>query len=520
MSYLSIEDLESFDCESEVPIITCGTGRGKTSLVTSRKLIEHFEGVTSQKVRFALLLVPTKSLKGQILGDNRETTTPLRNSDFAELDGDERIRVACFAQLAKFITDGNEIANQPDLVILDEIDLLVSWSLCFEGYINAFDYLFSKREEMMLCGLTATPSLLLDYLNDNLSFRFKDITPRIPPRYKAKEIEVVAHSSASTYLKQLTLGEGEKALCYVRAARECKRLSDALGDDAAFIISQSNELSEQQMVNASAFGEKGIELRDYLVNVGTYPNSLRTLIINDAMSCGFSIKDEAVNTVVCDTCDLSIAIQVMGRIRHDIDRFVLVYNLKERDSYFKSLERARRFFAVEEASQDYLKGRFDERGESGDILVYKHGDVYKANPLARGIYEYTFDIYKKHLASSASAKKYYSSLGQYCERLSFVEGKNIAANARNIEKIKALDLRALFGISNEIDSRWITTKELSAIAKSLELKKACGGTYGKEKLIEYINSLGNWAIVPRGKKQIKGVRTNWYEIRTVSKTDG
>jgi len=99
--YLRKEDLElnEYVINNEYPIITAGTGSGKTYFAVN-KLKEEFEKYTDKSLDFILLLVPTNSIKRQTINDY-DICEELDITEFLERDeADNKIRVACFSVVA------------------------------------------------------------------------------------------------------------------------------------------------------------------------------------------------------------------------------------------------------------------------------------------------------------------------------------------------------------------------------------------------------------------------------------
>ena len=505
--YLEERDLERCDWQNDFPLITCGTGSGKTDFVMSRKLANHIERETGKEIDFTLLLVPTRTLKQDVLS-NYKDAVPLDYRDLMQPTESENIRVACFAQIVQFLLDGNEITNVPDLIVLDEMDCLVSWTLAFKGYASAFDWILSKRNEMFVCGLTATPALLLDYMDD-VGFSFRNITPNYPIKHKTEAIEVVSHSSVSTYLKTMRVDENNKALVYIRSARRCRELKDRFGERAGFIVSTSNENYEKQSFSCSAFGDRNKkDLRDYLIEENKLPPHIDLLFINDSMNAGFNINDKKVKTVIAESVDLSIGIQVKGRIRNALQKFVFIYNNKERESFRERLDVAREFFD-QEPNQDFLKGFFLQEGneKEGLLLVYRCGNRYKVNPFAKPLLEYEFSIYR-----DIDREGYFKPLAAHSDNeISFINGSE---SLRNIGKVVNLDLRSLFGFREDETEKHVAAKELTEIAKSVELRDAKGNILGKDTFCNLVNERTGFSISSLGRKQIKGKRATYYLVKS------
>lgn len=229
------------------------------------------ERESGRDVRNVLMLVPTSIIKEQTKNDYEDVTTWFDSFDllggFAD---DGRIKVGCFASLVNYLNDGNQIECKPDLVIIDEADLIVKWAVCFEGYARALDWLLSNTANTMVCGLTATPRLLLHELNDKLgAMRFKEVTAR-RTRYETANTVVYKNSSMYTFLKTIEPRNDKKYLVYVRSAKACLDMCRKT-KNSAFLVSKANETVDKKtgkliseiMQEQEYSGEK---LIDYIVN--------------------------------------------------------------------------------------------------------------------------------------------------------------------------------------------------------------------------------------------------------------
>ena len=206
---------------------------------------------------------------------------------------------------------------------------------------------------MYYCGLTATPELLTQYVAKYSEFNFVDITPNYPIKHKAAKIEIIEHSTLNTYLKSLDLDENNKALAYIRSAKSIVNLASKY-ENAVFGISKYNkdidrrtgkilaDIMNEQTVNVDPFGV--VPANEYILKNKLLPKGKSLYIINDAFAAGVNIDDEKVRTVIVDSCDLAIIRQAKGRIRHDIDKLVIIYNFKEYKSLLRNIDRVNRFY--------------------------------------------------------------------------------------------------------------------------------------------------------------------------------
>lgn len=323
------------------------------------------------------------------------------------------MRVACFSAIAAWLAEGKEIKNKPELLILDEIDELAKWSMCFEGYLLAWDWILTNSKDIKVIGLSATPELLTDYMRD---IKFTNIARELKPKYKANKVEVIQHSSVITYLKTVVYSENSKVLVYLQSAKQCAEMASKY-PHAGFIISEYNtdeiegkelrELMNEQLVND--FHNEETNLREYVLNNHRLPHGYNLLFFNDSCHTGMNIKDESVKHVICESVEQAAIIQAIGRVRHDLDKVTVITNNKNKKPFFKNLERAKGFFLnpmfgdygylcgfhQEEQSQIDNAKKKKERLDF-DILTYEDSEgTVKVNPFAQACYEYVFDIYRK-----------------------------------------------------------------------------------------------------------------------------
>lgn len=470
--YLEKEDIDLSDIDptSDFPLITPSMGAGKTYAVINGYIKDAFERKSDREINFQLLVTPTKSLKNDVLEQYGEgAVTPLCEADFLYPNDDAtRVRVACISQVGKFLRDGNEIKYPPDLIIFDELDEIAQWTLCHADKLSVFDWVFSNRDRMLVCGITATPQLLTSYVNESSDVRFVDITPDFPINHTCDEIKIYEHMMIDTLLKSIEPREDSKVLVYTRSARKCFQLSQTF-PDSGFLIStyndeldkntgkQLNELmAEQAFQLPNGFGS--VSLLDYLNHYQILPQGINILFINDAYSAGINILDEAIKTVVVESVDISTIKQVRGRVRHDISSLLIAYNYKEKKGFLRNLERAERFFSDETNLEEWhlteqtIISECEANNERIpiDILSYRSCDgEVKVNPFAFGFYRYQIGIYTK-LADRIGRSTYFHALLPYSRdhRISFASDREmdaIRANGANKQSFRNYDFAPYIG---------------------------------------------------------------------------
>lgn len=470
--YLKKEDIDlsDIDLTSDFPLITPSMGAGKTYAVINGYIKEAFERKSGRKINFQLLVTPTKSLRNDVLEQYGEgAVTPLCEADFlCPNDGDTRVRVACISQIGKFLQNGNVIEFAPDLIVFDELDEIAQWTLCHADKLPVFDWVFSNRDKMLACGITATPQLLTGYVNGSADVRFVDITPDFPINHTCDEIKIYEHMMIDTLLKSIEPKEDSKVLVYTRSAKKCFQLSRAF-PDSGFLIStyndeldkntgkQLNELMAEQVFQLpNGFGS--MSLLDYLNHYQILPQGVNILFINDAYSAGINIRDEAIKTVVVESVDVATIKQVRGRVRHNISSLLIAYNYKEKKNFLRNLERAERFFSDETNLEEWhlAEQTIIRECEANneripiDILTYRSCDgEAKVNPFAFGFYHYQIGIYSK-LADKIGRSTYFHSLLPYSKdrRVSFASDQEkdaIRADGANKLSFRNFDLTPYIG---------------------------------------------------------------------------
>lgn len=421
MSFLKLDDLNwnALEFGEQIPIIKAVTGRGKTTLVVDE---------LSKRYEMPYLLEPTNSIEQQALSRFSGKVTRFSESDLilGNLQ-DERLRVACFFKLVKFIADGNDILSIPDLIVIDEIDQIAKWSMCFPGYLEAWDWLLSNRQEMNVCGLSATPELLTRFMSES---PFVEVQDKKPPQYQADQIEV-AHMRLKKYLEGIDFNGDEKVIIYVQSATKCAELAKEY-PNAGFLVSKHNKerltpngltlgemMLEQSVSNDKAFGEIG--LRDYILETKELPDETSAIFFNDAYLTGVNIEDERVKHIICETVDQAAIIQALGRVRHDISRLTVLWTKDSKRSFNQRYERWKLFNEKAADSKDVLEVWHEEeqlklkqyyssnQSEMDfDILTYKANDEVKVNPFAKAYYQYCSYIWEQ-LEQPQTTKEYFDS---------------------------------------------------------------------------------------------------------------
>ena len=500
--------LEGVDFENETPLITAPVGYGK-SYYAVHCLPGLIAKAIGRPVRNVLMLTPTRAVLDQIRDEYSREVIVANGYDYVDCGEyfDGKVRVACFASPANFIADGNEINQSYDLVIIDEIDLIVRWAVYFPGYLDAFDWLKSKRKETIVCGLTATPSLLLDYVSgDDSGWRFVDVCDRLPQQLKAERVIVCPRTTCKTYLNYMRDKLPGKALVYTRSAKDCYSLSEQF-PRSGFIVSKYNDEVGELMNEQS---------RDYVLMNEAFPPELDTLFINDSCSVGANIKDEAVQTVVCCSTDIETIEQVRGRVRHDIQAFVVLYAGYEMRQFEETTMPRAKEFLKNRKEQPYLQGVLDSWNEGDEIKAYCSAidRNIKPNPFYSGVIRYRrscFDVLANEREDYFSVLKTYSRYNRISFDDSFSKKENAKRNAEH--RNSSIDWVSTLGLSNDEPEKWFTSKELKEVCQQVKLMKPSGkGCAGVPTLLKCVNDCCALSIENKGRINHDNQRCVWYRV--------
>lgn len=404
--YLNAEERE---LRENTALITLPTGYGKT-YIANNLLIDYYEQKTNEDINYELLLVPTLSIKEQILNDYPQTKRFCSYQLLIEGSTEKSVYVACFQQLVCWLRDRNPIRNIPKLTVIDEVHQIANWANNFDDVLLVFEWLKNNRDKTFLCGLTATPEYL-NYVNrafnelDLQGFSFKDITKPQPIKNTTNRIEIWPNTRLTTVLNTIEPSATNKVFSFTESAKECFDLAQRY--NAGFLISKYNkeitkdgktklnEAMENQTVANVPFGETN--LRQYLLENQRYPQEYNLVIANTAYNCGVNIADEALKEIVVYSNDLATIQQAIGRARHKTERVIICYTNYRSETQETNKNRIEA--AIENRqNQSYLRGMFDEQqrqrfeelrtdGKTAiDIVVCKWGNKYEINPFALAAY--------------------------------------------------------------------------------------------------------------------------------------
>lgn len=483
------------------PLITAGTGCGKTHFMV-HDLPQLIQDQTGKKIKSTLLLEPLNMLKNDVLRSYSGFAEGLHIEELADgFSADETtLKVACFGALGLFLNDGNQIARSFDLILLDEIDQLIEWSICHEGNLLVWDWVFKQKEQgNIVCGATATPGLLLDNINNGNRFHFVNMTPDFPVNLKSNNVTVVQGIKAQTFLKTVKPGPQNKYLVYCQSATRCAEMAKQFSDyGAGFIISKYQEkenkdgeflcdVMEAQKVKDKENQEEEITLREYITKYQELPEGVNVLIINDAAVCGINIHDPLVKHVIAETMNLDKAKQARGRIRHDLESFTVVY------------------------------ARYKTKEEK-PILGYIVDGETKPNPFAAAVKAYSEGWWWAMDYSEESKEFIREALAHETDNpITFLDAEKVRQDGRNNEAMSKLDIPAIFNFQEGQTEKVVSVEEIREAAKRHPIKKPNNDCYGAPTWIKKVNECGNAFIEKWKSRSYQGKPGTWYQVTNLQK---
>lgn len=406
------------DLYSNINLITAGCGRGKTTYATDldyngllgeinalrRKNNLFDKNLEDIKAEEMTILVSRKTIKLQQL--NNKNVIQALECDYSEeyLDfNNERkgkIRIDTAHHFGEMVRNG-KVQKVPKIIVIDELHSIFSETIFADSLLYTIDFIKEHYAEMVKIGLTATPQFLLNYIKDDvLSFKVIDID--IGSRYKVKQtIKAQIKGSATTILKQHlpSIGSNYKCIVYIQSAKECYKAKiefAEMGMKTAFLISDYNESSIDGRLLVDIMNEEGV--KDYIINNQCFPKDIDIIFINSSCREGMNIIDEDVKMIICEAVDMITIEQILGRVRGDLEEFIVVCNYRNAEKVKKNIADLVGFLnelEIADNKRDVMTIRYGRQSENKNLqkFVYKYKNEYRVNNYAKAYLQYVYDSY-------------------------------------------------------------------------------------------------------------------------------
>ena len=545
VNFEAVEDLYK-----DIMLITATCGRGKTSFALelgasglmaalNKKMIDYImlhrekEYIKPDEILF----VTTRSIifKQQLKKKGVEAAAAYHYSgyttdylDFTDSSSgnsgstqEEKIKVITAHKLGDLIREGL-IKKLPRVVIFDELHSLFSESIFAEQLSYTLAWLKENYADMIKIGLTATPEFLYDYIqaeDDTLSF--KEVDKPLGSKYKSTEIKLLLHGKAESVLSSTKYDKDNKFIYYTQSARKCYALSQEY-KRTAFLISDWNESeTEDKVLLVDKMCEAGV--KDYITQYERLPSDIDGIFINSACREGMNINDSSVKTIICEATDLITIQQILGRVRNDIDKFIIVANGNNKAALYKQIKEVQAFLNeynlcdTDELKQIALIAeRYGKQSKDKYMpkIVYKYRDEYRLNAYALAYLCYKYDSYSQ--VFNYKAKERIISVGkrrmlntlEYINKLQPFSDNDIIikfAEAVIKQNKQERSLEAFEAIANKYCDKLLTKEDKAALCQEIEATRAEGKkanwTTVKDWLIEAGYTITDTTRTVSGKRQ-------------------
>jgi hypothetical protein len=347
------EAMKEFDKKldrSVLNIINAHAGSGKSKFIFEEFLRDSKQYVNGLSYNYidnldrVLYVCDTTMLKSSILKETDGITKVLEKNDLKQamkdktlesvLDGDiGYIKVITYSTLGFLLQNKASrtiLLKYYNCIIMDEIHNLIKYAYKFDTETNKtygtiLEYLPTMLNEnnLLILALTATPSNMYYPLQQYpIIYRTIFHTTELKRiRRYIDEHHGICRNSIN-YVKVIGINykwlkdKDYKVLIYTNTmtvAEKYKQLLSSYGYNVEWLCSPNNKINNESSMNKSQ-----LELREYLLNNGQYPESLDILIINGAYETGWNLYDDKVQWILIDTTKYDTQIQARNRVRHDI----------------------------------------------------------------------------------------------------------------------------------------------------------------------------------------------------------
>lgn len=324
MKYLSEKmkevEREFGDQTEQNTIIISPTGSGKTHYIFNELSRGHS----------CLYLCDNSNLREQVLLNDR---TYNKDNLLYGFD-DYQVEVMTYKAFGRKIRFNNDLIERYDRIFCDEVHSLVEYQKFNDDVdlSHTIKEIFKKYEKTKIYYFTATQYYLIKLKEQ---FGAKDIDRFVKSFNFMKCKDIKRYINISKYyinnIEQLSFHlkareeqfeyRNAKGLFFTRHIKDMKKMEDILiknGLNPICIWSQNNE--------KNLMDKNQLAVRKHLIETGKLMDPFNFLIINKSSETGINITDENMKICVVNSTNLTEQIQSRGRLRHDIDLFILRTN--------------------------------------------------------------------------------------------------------------------------------------------------------------------------------------------------
>lgn len=301
-------------------------------------------------------------------------------------DREDKVRIITTAKLGALYLQG-KIEKMFPIVVIDELHSLFLDTMFSEESYAAIECINHFWKDTIKIGLTATPELLVKYIDQDEEMFYALDDNDLLPKYNSEQFIYCNYTYLKSSLKLVKPREDYKVIVYCASAKNAIALSEKY-ENAAYLISKYNR-------DAAAV-EKQQPLYDYIIKNAKLPEGTNLLFMTSAYREGVELKDEAVKAIIIDASDEITISQFIGRIRANLDKVIVNTNQNQLDRINKVIEdyeRIKNFSETEMAELYGIQKEKAEKQENITLQIQKIDGRYELNKYLVPVQKYLLDCY-------------------------------------------------------------------------------------------------------------------------------
>ena len=273
------------------------------------------------------------------------------------------------------------------IVVIDELHSLFLDTMFAEDSYSCIQCILHFWKDTIKIGLTATPDLLLNYIDPEGKMFYMLDSNDLLPKYNANEVIYCNYTYLKSSLKLIEPREDNKAIVYCASARTAITLAEK-NAKAAYLISNYNKDVEAV--------EKQQPVYKYIIENAKLPEDVDILFMTSAYREGVEIKDSAVKNIIIDASDEITISQFIGRIRADLDKVIINTNQNQYDRIMKIAEEYEviKNYSLEDMAEYYGAQKVKlEKQENVTLFIQKVNGKHELNRFIEPVQKYLLDCY-------------------------------------------------------------------------------------------------------------------------------
>lgn len=493
----------------DIMLISASCGRGKTTFSLSLSafgLLDQINKIRHRNNLFipdlqdikpdeVLFLTSRKSTKHQQLA-NTNTIQAIPDDynnnlyEFEKNNRENKIRVATAHQFGSWVKNGL-IKINPKIIILDELHSIISETIFADDLLYVIEYIKEQYNNIIKIGLTATPQFLFNYIDDDI-LKFRIVDKNLNSKYKCNKIKTYIKGQGNTILNQIKhrINSEYKVIYYTQSARQCYQLSQEYGNNSAFLISDYNETKIDDKKLVDIMNEQGV--KDYILKNEEFPQNIDIIFINSACREGMNIKDKNVKMIICESVDMITIEQILGRIRNDLEEFIVICNYNNYEKVNKNIKDFVEFAETLKNADNpiiELSRRYGRQEENRNLqkYVYLYKGEYRLNQYAKAYLKYIQESYiQLNNYETKNKMNYISKVGNrellLCNDYLAQLSRYSVDNMIEIEKIWGAVVKEnhnnVMDLFQKVESEWIDKplykEDKEKLVADLHIIRSCG----------------------------------------------